>query len=94
MNQESVAQVISLCRAVRDAITMLELTGQQQTKLLEHVARAERAVTSDPPDPATAKSQVLAIRYLLVEVADGPMSAFMADAAAQIIGDGIGRLFS
>lgn len=38
--------------------------------------------------------QVRALRYLLVEVAEGPISAFMADDAARIIGDGIGRLFS
>ncbi len=38
--------------------------------------------------------QVRALRYLLVELADGPISAFMADDAVRIIGDGIGRLFS
>jgi hypothetical protein len=34
------------------------------------------------------------IRYQLVEVADGPIAAFIAHDAARIIGDGIGRLFS
>lgn len=33
------------------------------------------------------------MRYILVEDADGPIAAFMADSAARIIGDGIGCFF-
>lgn len=95
MSDDAVAsEVLSLCRALRDAKDMLELTSTEQTNLLDHVALAEQAATSTPVDRVGLNEQVRAIRYLLVEVADGPISAFMADAAAQIVGDGIGHLFS
>jgi hypothetical protein len=86
--------VLSLCRALRDATGMLGLNSSDESDLLGHVALAERAATAAPVDRASMEIQVRALRYLLVEVADGPISAFMADDAARIIGDGIGRLFS
>ena len=91
---DTAEKVLSLCKAVRDAKAMLQLTETQQMELVACVARAERAASSDPVDHAGIGTEVRAMRYILVEVADGPISAFMADAAAQIIGDGIGRLFS
>lgn len=86
--------VLRLCRALRDAIGLLGLTSVEEADLLAHVTLAERAATAAPVDKAGVEIQVRALRYLLVEVADGPISAFMADDAARIIGDGIGRLFS
>jgi hypothetical protein len=91
---DTAAEVLSLCRAVRDAKTLMQLTETQQSELIACVARAERAAGSDPLDHVGMRTEVRSMRYILVEVADGPISAFMADAAAQIIGDGIGRLFS
>ncbi|TYB96311.1 hypothetical protein FXF53_22310 [Micromonospora sp. WP24] len=87
-------EVLSLCRALRNATRLLGLTGAEESDLLGHVARAEQAASATPLDLAGVDTQVRAIRYLLVEVADGGVSAFMADAAARILGDGIGRLFS
>jgi hypothetical protein len=92
--EATAGQVLSLCSAARDAKDMLALTGEERANLLEHVVRAEAAAVAVPVDLASMDAQVRAISYILVEVADGPISAFMADAAAQIIGDGIGRLFS
>ncbi|WP_285473453.1 hypothetical protein [Actinoplanes sp. NBRC 101535] len=64
-----------------------------ESELLEHVALAERTATANPMDRAAVIAHVQAIRYRLVEIADGPIAAFMADDAARILGDGIGRLF-
>jgi hypothetical protein len=86
--------VLSLCRALRDATGMLGLNSSEEADLRRHVALAEQAVTASPVDQTGMEIQMRALRYLLVEVADGPISAFMADDAARIIGDGIGRLFS
>lgn len=88
------SDVLSLCAAIRDGKDMLGLTGQEQTRLLAHVELAQVAATASPIDSAGVDTHVRAVRYILIEVADGPISAFMADAAAQILGDGIGRLFS
>jgi hypothetical protein len=86
--------VLSLCRALRDATGMLGLDSSGEVDLLEHVALAEQAATTVPVDQTGMEIQLRALRYLLVEVADGPISAFMADDAARIIGDDVGRLFS
>jgi hypothetical protein len=88
---DRVEEVLSLCRALRDAYGMLGLSDPQHHELLEHVARAEQAATAS--DPTAVDAPVRAIRYLLVEVADGPIAAFMADAAARIVGGDVGRLF-
>lgn len=87
-------EVLSLCRALRDAKGLLGLTDAQESDLLGHVALAEQSISATPLDFAGVDTQVRAIRYLLVEMADGGVAAFMADAAARILGDGIGRLFS
>lgn len=87
-------EVLKLCAALRNGKDLLGLADSEKADLLAHVASAERAAAASPVDAVGMDEQVRAIRYLLVEVADGPISAFMADAAAQIIGDGIGRLFS
>jgi hypothetical protein len=86
--------VLSLCRALRDATGLLGLNSSEEADLLGHVALVERAATAAPVDQIGVEIELRALRYLLVEVSDGPISAFMADAAARIIGDGIGRLFS
>ncbi|MEV6846559.1 hypothetical protein [Actinoplanes sp. NPDC051411] len=85
--------VLSLCRALRDATGLLGMTSSEEADLLGRVALAEQAATTTV-DQTGVEIQLRALRYLLVEVADGPISAFMADYAARIIGDGIGRLFS
>jgi hypothetical protein len=85
--------VLSLCRALRDATGLLGMTSSEEADLLGHVALAEQAATTTV-DQTGVEIQLRALRYLLVEVADGPIAAFMADDAARIIGDGIGRLFS
>jgi len=90
----AVTNVLSLCRALRDGVAMLGLSKSQQAELLQQVTRAERAATAQPIDGTTVDAAVRSMRYLLVEVADGPIAAFMADAAAEIIGDGIGKMFS
>jgi hypothetical protein len=84
--------VLSLCRALRDATGLLGLTSAEEADLFGHVVLAERAAAA--VDQAHVEVQVRALRYLLVEVAGGPVAAFLADAAARIIGDGVGRLFS
>jgi hypothetical protein len=86
--------VLSLCRALRDATGMLGLRETDEATLFARIALAEDAATATPPDLSQMISHVRAIRYQLIEVADGPISAFMADDAARILGDGIGRLFS
>ena len=86
--------VLSLCHALRDATGLLGLNSSEAADLLGHVALAERAATAAPVDQTGLEIELRALRYLLVEVADGPISAFMADDAARIIGDGVGRLFS
>ncbi|WP_433320140.1 hypothetical protein [Micromonospora chersina] len=70
------------------------MTEAEERDLLGHVARATQAASTAPLNRACVETHVRAMRYLLVEVADGDLSAFMADAAARILGDGIGRLFS
>lgn len=88
------ADVLGLCRALHDATGMLGLDSAQEADLQAHIARAERAASADPADQIGMGTELRALRYLLVEVADGPIAAFMADNAARIIGDGVGRLFS
>ncbi|WP_148062103.1 hypothetical protein [Micromonospora aurantiaca] len=78
---------------MRDAQTMLHLPAPRLADLLGCAAGAERAATSHPVDESEVLAQVRSMRYILVEDADGPIAAFMADSAARIIGDGIGRLF-
>jgi hypothetical protein len=92
-SDELAGDVLSLCRALRDARGMLGLDQDAEAGLLEQVALAERAASTPPVDRAAVIGHVRAIRYQLVEIADGPISAFMADDAARILGDGIGRLF-
>lgn len=90
----NVNDVLSLCRALRDASGLLGLSSANEVILFEQVALAERAAAARPADLRDVAGNVRAIRYQLVEVADGPISAFMADDAARIVGDGVGRLFS
>jgi hypothetical protein len=89
---DRVEEVLRLCRALRDADGLLGLSDLQQVELLALVTRAEQAAAGT--DPAGMDAPIRAIRYLLVEAADGPIAAFMSDAAARIAGDDIGRLFS
>jgi hypothetical protein len=86
--------VLSLCRALREATGLLGLNPTNESELITQVDLAERAATAVPVDMPGLVIQVRTIRYQLVEVADGPISAFMADDAARILGDGVGRLFS
>ncbi|MBB4738369.1 hypothetical protein BJY16_001828 [Actinoplanes octamycinicus] len=90
----NVDDVLSLCRALRDAPGLLGLSSADEVTLFEQVALAEQAAMAKPAALLEMATHVRAIRYLLVEIADGPISAFMADDAARIVGDGVGRLFS
>ncbi|MEV5695449.1 hypothetical protein [Micromonospora globbae] len=90
---EALVDVLRLCRAVRDAQTMLHLPAPRLAELLRCAACAEHAATSHPVDEYEVLAQVRSMRYILVEDANGPIAAFMADSAARIIGDGIGRFF-
>ncbi|MEU2610640.1 hypothetical protein ABZ570_03500 [Micromonospora sp. NPDC007271] len=85
--------VLRLCRAVRDAQSLLHLPAPRVAELLRCAALAEHAATSHPVDGIEVLAQVRSMRYILVEDADGPIAAFMADSAGRIIGDGIGRFF-
>ena len=89
----SADDVLSLCRALRDATGMLGLSVEGQSELLTRVELAEKAAMATPIDLPGIATQMRAIRYQLVEIAHGPISAFMADDAARIIGDDIGKLF-
>lgn len=94
MDEGSVADVLRLCGAVRDAQAMLNLPAPRLAELLTCAALAEHAATFHPVDESEVLSQVRSMRYILIEDADGPIAAFMADSAARIIGDGIGRFFT
>ncbi|GGK94348.1 hypothetical protein [Mangrovihabitans endophyticus] len=86
--------VLKLCRAVREAITLLRLTEAQRAELLAATARAEVAAARTPVDHIGIATHLRSMRYMLVELADGPFAAIMADSAARILGDCIGRMFS
>jgi hypothetical protein len=45
------AEVLSLCRAVRDGQSMLRLSESHLAELLEYTAGAERAASSPLPTP-------------------------------------------
>nr|WP_193599466.1 hypothetical protein [Micromonospora purpureochromogenes] len=85
--------VARLCGAVRDAQSLLHLPAPRVAELLKCAALAEHAAASHPVDESEVLAQVRSMRYILVEDADGPIAAFLADSAARIIGDGIGRFF-
>jgi hypothetical protein len=91
-NDDELTAVVSLCRAVRQGVDLLSLDFESCTDLLHHLDIAELSANGD--DRAVMIDQVKAIRYVLLEVADGPVAPFLADAAALIIGDGFGRIFS
>ncbi len=86
--------VLRLCRAARDAQNLLHLPAPRVAELLRRAALAESAATSHPIDESEVLAQVRSMRYILVEHADGPIAAFLADSAARTIGDGIGRFFT
>ena len=71
---------------------MLGLEPDTTADLLHHLESAEVNATSD--DRPRMIDEVKAIRYVLLEAAQGPVAPFLADAAALIIGDGFGRIFS
>jgi hypothetical protein len=88
------AAVLQLCGAVRDALPLLGVRDAQADDLLARVAGAVAAVGSRPMDPVAVTAAVKMVRHRLMEVADGPVAAMLADSAARIIGDDVGRLFS
>ena len=88
------AAVLRLCCAVRDAIPLLGIPRTDADDVLAHVARAVKAAEAEPIDSAAAATAVKLVRHRLMEVADGPVAAVLADSAARIVGDGFGRLFS
>ena len=89
-----VHEVLRLCSAVREALPVLGADPRSAGQLVAYAADAERACRSDPAATRTALAAVKQIRYLLIEGADGPIAAILADSAASIVGDDIGKLFS
>jgi hypothetical protein len=83
---------LDLCRAVRQGVHLLGLGPATTADLLRHVDNAELNACGD--DRSVMINELKAVRYVLLEVADGPVAPFLADAAALIIGDGYGRIFS
>jgi hypothetical protein len=88
------AAVLRLCDAVRDAIGLLGIPRLEADDLLAHVARAAAAAKTEPIDAVATIAAVKLVRHRLMEVADGPVAAFLTDSAARILGDDFGRLFS
>jgi hypothetical protein len=82
-------QILSLCRAVRQATSELWLDRASAAELGKHLLTAEASASAGTAD----LDSVRGIRYILLESADGPLAPFLADAAAQIIGDDFGKLF-
>ncbi|GAA2475615.1 hypothetical protein [Winogradskya humida] len=83
---------LGLTRALRQGIDLLGLNPEVTSELLDHLHAAELSITDE--DRSMLIDHIKAIRYILLEMADGPLAPFLADAAAVIIGDGFGRLFS
>ncbi|WP_041831771.1 hypothetical protein [Actinoplanes sp. N902-109] len=86
--------VILLCGATLQAMPSLGLEPSMADELNGALARARKAVSAEAVQAEAALSEVRMMRYILVEAASGPLAAFLADSAARIIGDDIGRLFS
>lgn len=84
--------VATLCHAVRQATDQLWLDASVAGELQRHLEIAEQAAGKGT-DVTAMLDALKVIRYHLLESADGPLAPFLADAAAQIIGDGHGRLF-
>jgi hypothetical protein len=89
-----VPKVLRLCSAVREAMPLLGVSPQAASDLLAFAAEAERACRLDPPAPSAMQAAVKRIRHQLIESADGPLAAILADSAGRIIGDDIGKIFS
>jgi hypothetical protein len=87
--QDKRGEVLHLCRALRQAVPALYLDPVSERHLLGHLSAAETAAADGEADLNSVK----AIRYILLESADGPLAPFMTDAAAQIVGDGFGKIF-
>jgi hypothetical protein len=85
--------VVELCAAVRQALDDLYLDEAGRSQITNDVAAAERLAQDKSSTAAQLAEAVRPVRYLLLEMAQGPLAPFLADAAAQIIGDGHGRLF-
>jgi hypothetical protein len=88
------AAVLRLCGAVRDAIPLLGIQPGEADDLRADVMRAAAAAETQPVDTVVAIAAVKLLRHRLMEIADGPVAAVLADSAARIVGDGFGRLFS
>jgi hypothetical protein len=87
--------VLRLCAATHAAMGNLALPASAQADLLACLQAAENAAPSSAVADADAMMvAVKRVRYVLVEAADGPIAAVLADSAARIVGDGIGRMFS
>jgi hypothetical protein len=89
-----VQAVLRLCGAVRQALPSLGTDSGTADTLRSYAGAAEQACQSDPPSAAAVLTAVRQMRYLLIESADGPIAAILADSATRIVGDDIGRLFS
>jgi hypothetical protein len=86
--------MLRFCAAVDDAMPVLGLDVSAQHILGLHLIAIRAAAGSDPPNVPAALNAIRMVRQLLIENADGPVAAVLADSSAKIIGDGVGKLFS
>lgn len=77
-----------LGQATLQALSLLNLDEVNAVRLHQLAGR----VISDV-GPEETSGAVREIRYLLIKSAQGPVDAFLADAAARILGDDIGKMF-
>ncbi|MFI7543762.1 hypothetical protein [Actinoplanes sp. NPDC049599] len=85
--------VMQLCAAIRQAEGVLFLDGETAIQLRQHLAVIDEALIEGRFGEAQLVSSLKAVRYILMESADGPIAPFLADSVATIVGDGHGKIF-
>ena len=85
--------VMRVCAAIRQAESILFLDGETAIQLRQHLAIIDDSLLKGHFGEAQLVSSLKAVRYILMESADGPIAPFLADSVATIIGDGHGRIF-
>ncbi|WP_412541290.1 hypothetical protein R8Z50_01350 [Longispora sp. K20-0274] len=84
---------VRFAAAVREAVPDLALDVDSRTRLYGLIVDLEFQLKFEPDGASGISSAVKPIRYLLVEVAQGPVAAVLADSASRLVGDDTGRLF-
>ncbi|MFG1606015.1 hypothetical protein [Actinoplanes sp. NPDC049265] len=86
-------EVLQLCQAVHESIDLMGLDAADMRELERRLVSVEQLANAPDVLAADLTETLKGVRYLLVEVAQCPLGAFMAASAETIIGDGYGRLF-